>query len=82
MFTRLSFDFGFAGAGVCLRTAFEVPITDADVATMRLGEGRAMRLFPADEAVRLTPMTGYDQFTLYLYVHRARIRSRASRPPR
>src|SRR4051812_31626623 len=80
VFTRSRFDFGFAGAGSCLRTVYEVPITDADVATMRLGEGSDMRLFPAAAAVRLTPMTGYDQFALYLYVNRARIRARDARP--
>jgi 8-oxo-dGTP pyrophosphatase MutT (NUDIX family) len=80
VFTRFSFDFGFAGAGVCRRTIYEVPITDADVATMRLGEGHAMRLFPGDEAVHLEGVTGYDQFALYLYVHRARIRPRDGRP--
>ncbi|MBV8168671.1 MAG: NUDIX domain-containing protein [Alphaproteobacteria bacterium] len=79
VFTRFRFDFDFAGAGTCLRTVYEVPIRQADVATMRLGEGREMRLVPADEALRLTPMTGYDHFALYLYVHRARIRPRHAR---
>jgi 8-oxo-dGTP pyrophosphatase MutT (NUDIX family) len=79
VFTRFRFDFEFAGAGTCLRTVFEVPITEQDVATMRLGEGRDMRLVPADEALRLAPMTGYDHFALYLYIHRARIRPRKVR---
>jgi 8-oxo-dGTP pyrophosphatase MutT (NUDIX family) len=76
VFTRFRFDFQFAGAGTCLRTFYEVPITEADVATMHLSEGQAMRLVPGDEALRLTPMTGYDHFALYLYIHRARIRAR------
>jgi 8-oxo-dGTP pyrophosphatase MutT (NUDIX family) len=78
VFTRFRFDFGFADAGSCVRTFYEVPIREADVATMRLGEGQAMRLVPADEALRLK-MTGYDQFGLYLYIHRARIRARSTR---
>ena len=76
VFTRFRFDFEFGGAGTCLRTFYEVPITEADVATMQLSEGQAMRLVPGDEALRLTPMTGYDHFALYLYIHRARIRKR------
>ena len=57
-------------------TVFEVPIREADVATLRRGEGRAMRLVPSEEALRLAPMTGYDHFALYLYIHRARVRAR------
>ncbi len=79
VFTRFRFDFDFAGAGACLRTIYEVPIQEADVATMRLGEGSEMRLVPADDALRLTPMAGYDHFALYLYIHRARIRARDRR---
>lgn len=79
MFTRVRFDFEFAGGERYWRTFFEVPITEADVATMRLAEGQGMRLVPGDEALRLAPMTGYDNFALYLYIHRARIRARSAR---
>ena len=80
LFTRFHFDLGFAGGRVHFRTFFEVPILPEAMATMTLGEGRAMQLMPADEALAAVPTTGYDQFALYLYVHRARIRPR--RPDR
>jgi 8-oxo-dGTP pyrophosphatase MutT (NUDIX family) len=72
-FTRFQFDFGFAGAGACLRSFFEVRIDPAEVATMGLGEGRAMQLIAADDLLGLPHIIGYDQFALYLYLNRARI---------
>lgn len=79
VFTRFTFDFGFAGAGTYLRTFFEVPITPEDVDGMRLGEGRGMRLMPAEEALRQAPLTGYDHCALYFYIHRRRVRVRPER---
>ena len=75
LFTRFHFDFGFAAAGGCDRTFFEVKIDAAEVATMRLGEGRAMQLIPADQVLGLPNVIGYDQFGLYLYLNRDRIKA-------
>ena len=73
LFTRFRFDFDFAGAGACMRTFYEVPIDASVVPTLRLGEGRDMRLIPADQVLELSPIIGYDQFGLYLYMNRHRI---------
>jgi 8-oxo-dGTP pyrophosphatase MutT (NUDIX family) len=73
LFTRFRFDFDFAGAGACLRAFYEVPIEPDVVATLRLGEGRDMRLIAGDEVLRLPDVIGYDQFAVYLYLNRHRI---------
>jgi 8-oxo-dGTP pyrophosphatase MutT (NUDIX family) len=73
LFTRFRFDFGFARAGACERSFYEVKIDSAEVATMRLGEGRAMELIAADAVLGLPDVIGYDQFALYLYLNRHRV---------
>ena len=75
-FSRFHFDIGFAGLPICTRAIFEVPIAAEAVATMRLKEGVEMRLIPADEVLTLPRITGYDQFALYLYLNRDRIKGR------
>ena len=72
-FTRFRFDFGFAGAGSCVRSFYEVQIDAAEVAGMTLGEGCDMRLIDGDAVLALPNVVGYDQFGLYLYLNRHRI---------
>lgn len=78
-FTRFQFDFGFADGAAVVRAFYEVPIDAAQIADMRLLEGQDMRLFDADAVLALPDLIGYEQFALYLYIHRARIR--AAPPP-
>ncbi|MBI3513045.1 MAG: NUDIX domain-containing protein [Proteobacteria bacterium] len=81
LFTRFRFDFGFADAGACTRSFYEVPIEAAVVPTLRLGEGRDMRLIAADQVLALSPIIGYDQFGLYLYLNRDRITAAPQHAP-
>jgi 8-oxo-dGTP pyrophosphatase MutT (NUDIX family) len=79
-FTRFHFDLGFAACGTVFRSIFEVRIEPEAVATMRLQEGREMALIEADQVLALPDVTGYDQFALYLYIHRDRVSPGAARP--
>jgi len=72
-FTQLDFHFGFAGGSVIPRLYYEVPVTADDLAVMRLGEGKAMRLFEAAELAQIAALVGYDYFAVYLHIHRVRI---------
>ena len=72
-FTRFHFEFGFAGGDTVFRSYFVVPIEPALVATLQLHEGREMALIEADRLLGLPDMVGYDQFALYLYIHRDRM---------
>ena len=72
-FTQLDFHFGFAGGPVIPRLYYEVPVTPDELAAMRLGEGKAMRLFGAEELAQGVRLVGYDYFGLYLHIHRERI---------
>src|SRR5215469_3121074 len=60
LFSRFRFELDFAGLPVCTRAIYDVPIEADAVATMRLNEGAAMRLVPADEVLALPGLTGYD----------------------
>jgi 8-oxo-dGTP pyrophosphatase MutT (NUDIX family) len=72
-FTQLDFHFAFAGGAMIPRFYYEVPVIADDLAIMRLGEGQAMRLFPAEELAGTAALVGYDYFAIYLHRHRARI---------
>jgi 8-oxo-dGTP pyrophosphatase MutT (NUDIX family) len=78
-FTRFQYDFSFAGGATIMRSFYEVPIDAAQITSMRLLEGQDMRLFEADTVLALPDIVGFEQFALYLYIHRARIRT-ASAP--
>jgi 8-oxo-dGTP pyrophosphatase MutT (NUDIX family) len=75
-FTRLDFDFGFAGGGTQARHYSEATLDQPEIAALRLGEGQDMRFFPPEEVLRLPRATPYDGFVLYLHIHRARIDAR------
>lgn len=75
-FTRFDFDLAFAGGGACPRYVFEGTLAAAELASLRLGEGREMRFFAPEEVLRLPHPTPYDGFVLYLHIHRDRIEAR------
>lgn len=54
------------------RHLYEVQASAGDLAAMRLGEGREMRLFEAAEVLDLK-LVPYDAFALFLHVNRGRI---------
>jgi hypothetical protein len=59
-----------------------VRIEPQAVAALRLHEGREMALIEADRAIGLPDVIGYDQFALYLYLHRDRVSPQpAALPP-
>ena len=74
-FTCLTFDFAFAGGPASMVRAFyEFEISSEVAASLTLGEGRAMRVVAArdalDTSVRLAP---YDAFALWMHVNSDRI---------
>jgi len=73
LFGRFHFECSFVGATV-FRSFYEVPIEPQAVDGLQLREGSAMALIPAERALALPDVIGYDQFALYLYVHRQRVR--------
>jgi 8-oxo-dGTP pyrophosphatase MutT (NUDIX family) len=75
-FTRFQFDFSFAGGTAVSRAFFEVHLDAVQVSQMRLLEGAALGIMTVDEVLSLAGVVGYDQFALYLYIHRQRIDGR------
>src|SRR5688500_3239292 len=47
-FTQFTFDFGFAGDGVRLRTYFLITLPQSDLTGLRLGEGADLGAFSAE----------------------------------
>ena len=56
-FTRLHFDFGFAGHGTISRTYFEIRIAVELIPRLVLGEGQDMRLLSLSALLRVRPET-------------------------
>lgn len=72
-FTHFTFDLGFCGVGTIYRTMYEMALTEAQIAGLRLGEGRAFQAFSAKELLRGLPLTPYDSFALWLHISRGRL---------
>jgi 8-oxo-dGTP pyrophosphatase MutT (NUDIX family) len=73
-FSRFDFGLDFAGLDPIWRIFYEITISAALMATLSLGEGSDMRLFPA--AAILTqqiPITPYDAFALWMHINRSRL---------
>lgn len=71
--SRLDFDWNRPGCVKNTRAFFEVTVPSEQIGSLILQEGAGMRIFAPDEALRLTPVTPYDAFALWLHVHRERI---------
>ena len=76
-FSRMSFDFGFAGHGSILRVFFEIVLDGARAAGLRVREGQEMRAFDAHSLLRLPNVAPYDRFALWMHASRARLGARA-----
>jgi 8-oxo-dGTP pyrophosphatase MutT (NUDIX family) len=64
--TEFEFDLDFVGATRIYRRYYEVHTTLGNIASFRLGEGSAMKVF-SPEALFKIRVTPYDSFALYLH---------------
>lgn len=72
-FSRHDYDLSFAGLGSIYRVFFEIRLDAQALDGLRLGEGREARAFTAAEIGRLSPITPYDAFALWLHINRGRL---------
>ena len=73
-FTKVVFDFDFAGLGQLDRFFYVVPMPVSALDTLKLGEGRAMGTFTADEILAEPRIVPYDAFALWQYINRDQIK--------
>ena len=72
-FTRLDFDFAFAGHRRLRRVFYEVQVSEDLLSTVKLQEGRAMGRFTGREALDLKRLAPYDNWAIWMHVNRDRI---------
>jgi 8-oxo-dGTP pyrophosphatase MutT (NUDIX family) len=73
-FSRFDFGLDFAGLDPIWRIFYEITISAASMATLSLGEGSDMRLFPAAAILsHEIPITPYDAFALWMHINRSRL---------
>ena len=69
-FTKVVFDFEFAGIGMLDRFFFEVDMTAAELPGLKLGEGAALDVFTADQMLSEPRIVPYDAFALWQHINR------------
>jgi 8-oxo-dGTP pyrophosphatase MutT (NUDIX family) len=74
-FTEFTFDFGFAGDGIRLRTYYTVTLPQADLNGLVLGEGADLGAFEAESLLAMQRVVPYDAFALWMHHARGRIAS-------
>jgi 8-oxo-dGTP pyrophosphatase MutT (NUDIX family) len=74
-FTEFSFDFGFAGDGIRLRTYYAVTLPQAGLDGLVLGEGADFAAFEAESLLAMPRVVPYDAFALWMHHARGRISS-------
>jgi 8-oxo-dGTP pyrophosphatase MutT (NUDIX family) len=74
-FTEFTFDFGFAGDGIRLRTYYAVTLPQSDLDGLVLGEGADLGAFEAERLLALPRVVPYDAFALWMHHARGRIAS-------
>jgi len=74
-FTEFSFDFGFAGDGIRLRTYYAVTLPQAGLDGLVLGEGADFAAFEAQSLLAMPRVVPYDAFALWMHHARGRIAS-------
>jgi 8-oxo-dGTP pyrophosphatase MutT (NUDIX family) len=72
-FTEFTFDFGFAGDGIRLRTYYAVTLPQADLDGLVLGEGADLAAFDVERLLALPRVVPYDAFALWMHHARGRI---------
>ncbi|OJX75926.1 NUDIX domain-containing protein [Magnetospirillum sp. 64-120] len=66
-FSRFHFDFAPLGMPVLWRDFYEVPVTEAEVAQMRLGEGSGLEAVSIGDLLLNRKVTPYDSFALWMH---------------
>jgi 8-oxo-dGTP pyrophosphatase MutT (NUDIX family) len=79
-FTELTIGLPFAPPRRDRMSFFHVPIDEADVAAMVLGEGADMRLFRAAEVAALTKIAPWDLAVVLMHARRATLFGRSPSP--
>jgi 8-oxo-dGTP pyrophosphatase MutT (NUDIX family) len=74
-FTEFSFDFGFAGDGIRLRTYYTVKLPRSDIEGLVLGEGAGVAAFEAERLLAMPRVVPYDAFAVWMHHARGRIAS-------
>jgi len=74
-FTEFTFDFGFAGDGIRLRTYYAVTLPQTDLRGLVLGEGADLAAFEAESLLAMPRVVPYDAFALWMHHARGRIAS-------
>jgi 8-oxo-dGTP pyrophosphatase MutT (NUDIX family) len=74
-FTEFTFDFGFAGDGVRLRTYYAVTLPQSGLEGLVLGEGADLQAFEAQRLLAMPRLVPYDAFALWMHHARGRIAS-------
>jgi 8-oxo-dGTP pyrophosphatase MutT (NUDIX family) len=74
-FTEFTFDFGFAGDGIRLRTYYSVTLPQAGLDGLVLGEGADLGAFEAERLLAMPRVVPYDAFALWMHHARGRIAS-------
>ena len=69
-FTKVVFDFDYAGIGALDRFFFEVDMAVAALGGLKLGEGRAFGTFTAEEILAEPRIVPYDAFALWQHINR------------
>jgi 8-oxo-dGTP pyrophosphatase MutT (NUDIX family) len=72
-FTEFTFDFGFAGDGIRLRTYYAVTLSQADLGGLVLGEGADLGAFRAERLLAMPRVVPYDAFAVWMHYARDRI---------
>jgi len=71
--SRFDFDLSYFGLGRFYRITYLVPINDADVSRIVLGEGQAYGLYEGGELLQKHPVVPYDSFALWLHYSKRRL---------
>jgi 8-oxo-dGTP pyrophosphatase MutT (NUDIX family) len=74
-FTEFTFDFGFAGDRIRVRTFFAVTLPQADLKGLVLGEGADFAAFEAETLLAMPRVVPYDAFALWMHHARERLAS-------
>jgi NUDIX domain len=74
-FTRFTFDFGFAGDGIKVRTYYALTLPQADLDGLALGEGADFAAFEPERLLAMPGVVPYDAFALWMHHARGRLAS-------
>ena len=74
-FTEFTFDFGFAGDGIRVRTYYAVTLPQSGLDGLVLGEGADFAAFELERLLAMPRVVPYDAFALWMHHARGRIAS-------